>query len=349
MVVESKFRMSKKGSIKSVRPRYAIPGGEIEIETEGLQVGSDGDLACFAGGERCRVVAASSKRVLAIVPEAAAGQTAVHLEIVGKKSNEAEIVVGKRIAEEMHIVANPAVDPNDDSIVVTRSGSRGQELPATLYRIEPDGYVDELPAAIMNPTGIAFDTGGEMYVTNRRDGEVCRIVGGEEVLPYATGLGIATGVAFDSDGVMFVGDRSGTIFRIAEFGLAEQFAMIEPSVAAYHLAFGMDGRLYVTAPGLASHETVYAIEDDGTVRSYFRGFGRPQGIAFDNEGNLYAAACYRGRHGIARVEPNSETAEVFLTGNNIVGLCFTRKGEMIVATNDSVFSLDVGIYGTLLP
>jgi len=37
-----------------------------------------------------------------------------------------------------------------------------------------------------------------------------------------------------------------------------------------------------------------------------------------------------------------------VAGNNIVGLCFTRKGEMIVATNDSVYSIDCGIEGTLL-
>jgi len=33
---------------------------------------------------------------------------------------------------------------------------------------------------------------------------------------------------------------------------------------------------------------------------------------------------------------------------NVVGLCFTRKGELIVATNDSIYSIPVGIYGTLL-
>jgi len=35
-------------------------------------------------------------------------------------------------------------------------------------------------------------------------------------------------------------------------------------------------------------------------------------------------------------------------GNNVVGLCFTRKGEMIVATNDSVYSIDCGVEGILL-
>jgi hypothetical protein len=70
---------------------------------------------------------------------------------------------------------------------------------------------------------------------------------------------------------MYVGDRSGTIYRIPEPALHEPFATLEASVAAYHMAFGPDGKLYVTAPGLASHDTVYAIDENGSVEKYFRG------------------------------------------------------------------------------
>jgi sugar lactone lactonase YvrE len=161
-------------------------------------------------------------------------------------------------------------------------------------------------------------------------------------------LGIATGIAFDDDDAMYVGDRSGTIYRVREFGDREPFAVLEPSVSAFHLAFGLDGRLYVTAPGLASFDAVQVIDRDGYDEKYFRGFGRPQGLAFDRDGNLYVAATYQGRHGIVRIAPGATSAETFVAGNNVVGLCFTRKGEMIVATADTVYSLNVGIYGTLL-
>ena len=39
---------------------------------------------------------------------------------------------------------------------------------------------------------------------------------------------------------------------------------------------------------------------------------------------------------------------MFVAGMNVVGLCFTRAGEMIVATNEDVYNLPLGIYGTLL-
>src|SRR5207237_743750 len=152
-----------------------------------------------------------------------------------------------------------------------------------------------------NPTGIAFDETGDLYVTNRSDGEVLRVVGNEDVQLYASHLGIATGIAFDRDGAMYVGDRSGTIYRIPRPSLVETFAMIEPSVAAFHLAFGLDGDLYVTSPGFASHDIVYCIDRKGVVQPYFRGLGRPQGLAFDRDGNLYVAACYHGRRGIVRI------------------------------------------------
>lgn len=341
--------MNKAGKIVSIYPSYAIPGGEIAIECENFSIAPGGEFGCYMGGQSARVVAASPKRVLAIVPDnLASEQIEIELESSGERSEPFNFQVGKKLADDLHMVASPAVDPNNDSLILTRSGSRGQKLPVTLLRLEADGFLDEMPADVLNPTSVAFNRSGNLFATNRADGEVCRINRDEEVVPYATGLGIVTGLAFDREDVMYVGDRSGTIYKIAEFGKSEAFATLEPSVSAYHMAFGPDGRLFVTAPGLSSYDAVYAIDADGYDEKYFRGFGRPQGMAFDRDGNLYVAACYQSRHGIVRISANGETAETFVAGSGIVGLCFTRKGEMIVATNDTVYSLAVGIYGTLL-
>ena len=341
--------MNAAGKIRRIVPEYAIPGGEVSIEVDGFHAEPSGSHAAFVDGERCRITAASSRRVLATLPPISAnGRSTIQLETGGVESAPARITVGRLLAEGMHIVANPAVDPDDNSLFFTRSGSRGQQLSATVYRLETDGYLEELPVEIMNPTGIAFSPDGELFITNRAEGRVCRIENGEEAIVHATGLGIATGIAFDKDGAMFVGDRSGTIYRITEPAVQTPFATLEPSVAAYHMAFGPDGRLYVTAPGLASYDAVYAIDTDGEVEHFFRGLGRPQGLAFDANGNLYVAACYRGKHGIVRISPDGESSEIFVAGNNVVGLCFTRNAEMVVATGDALYSLNVGVHGTLL-
>lgn len=341
--------MNNAGRITAVRPGFAIPEGEISIECEGFQPSPDGEHGASVNGVPCRLTAVSTKRILAVVTASSSpGQANVHLESGTDASESAQIIIGKKIADGMHIVANPAVDPSDDAIIVTRSGSRGERLPNTIYRIETDGYIDELPDPILNPTGIAFGPDGNMYVTNRAEGEVY-VVSPSGINPvYATGLGIATGIAFDREGIMFVGDRSGTIFRVPEFGMVEEFATLEPSVAAYHLAFGPDGGLYVSAPGLSSHDAIHRIDKNGRVETFAVGFGRPQGLAFDTEGNLYAAACYGGHHGIVRITPEGLGISQFVAGPSIVGLCFTRDGRMIAATNESVYSIDAGISGTLL-
>lgn len=342
--------MIQAGRIVSIEPPFAIPGGEVTVNCEGFRVTAGNDGGVFIGGVKCAVVAASSSRILAKVPnDIPTEHTHIHLESGSAQSNLVDIVVGKRIAQDMHIVANPAVDPNTDAIILTRSGGRGQHLPVTLFRLEPDGYLDELPEPILNPTGIAFDRDGRMFVTNRAEGEVYEVSADGAATVYATGLGIATGIAFDKDNLMYIGDRAGTIHRVRDFGDIETFTVMEPSVAAYHIAFGPDGRLYVTAPGLASNDAVHVVDTEGFDERFFRGFGRPQGLAFDKAGNLYVAACYKGKHGVVQVSPDGTAARHFVAGNNIVGICFTRKGDLIIATGDSVYSVPCGVQGTLLP
>lgn len=341
--------MDKAGNILSVEPKFAIPGGEITINCEGVKIDDALSLGCFFNDQQATVIGASSKRILAIVPEGLeTDEVAIRIENEDDRSDPFYMKIAKKLVDDLHLVANPAVDPKDDSIVLTRSGSRGQQLGKTLFRLETDGYLSEMSAEVMNPTGVAFDRLERLFVTNRADGEVVHISNDSEVLPDCSDLGVPTGIAFDKNGVMHVGDRSGTIFRISEHGDKEAWALLEPSVSAYHLAFGMDGNLYVTAPGLCSHDSVYQIDEDGIEQVFYKGLGRPQGLAFDDEGSLFVVACLKGRHGIVKITENGNNAEPFLAGMGIVGLCFTRKGEMVISTNNTVYSLEVGIYGNLL-
>jgi len=213
-----------------------------------------------------------------------------------------------------------------------------------VVRISPDGRGTPLVTGILNATGLAFNPDGELFVTSRAEGIVYRVDPAGEFSPYAEGMGVATGCAFDKDGNLFVGDRSGTIFKVNPQRQIFVHATLEASVSAYHLAVNASGTLFVTAPSLSSNEAIWAIEPNGDTRAWFRGLGRPQGLAISREGDIYLAACLRGRHGIVRVKPNGEAALV-LSGNNLVGIAFSPLGTAVLATNDAVYDVDLGVEG----
>jgi len=266
-----------------------------------------------------------------------------------KCSEPAYLTVGKKLAGDLHPVSNPAFDPEDGALFVTRSGSRGEELPVTLFRIDISGDVSEYSGDISNPTGIAFGPDGQMFVTSRLEGVVYRINPFKEAIPFARNVGVACGIAFDRNGVMHVGDRTGTIFKVNGIGEERAWTQIEPSVSAFHLAFGPDDSLYITGPTVTSFDSIWRINPDGDVDMFYKGLGRPQGLAFDRDGNLYVAAALRGRRGIVRISPDGSEAKLVVAGVNLVGLAFSSGGEMAVVSIDSVYSVAAQIKGTLLP
>jgi sugar lactone lactonase YvrE len=341
--------MNKAGQIVRVDPAAGIPGGEVAIECAGFDTSDPTLCAVWFDTERAPLVALSSKRALAIVPDLKkSGSIEIALESNGERSTTANFVVGRRIAEDVHAVANPAFDRDDSSLFVTRSGARGEQLPVSLFRIDFNGELAEFSGDITNPTGIAFDREGQMFVSSRLEGTVYRVTPFKEAVPFSRNLGVATGIAFDGAGQMYVGDRTGTIYKVNEIGEEKAWARLEPSVSAYHLAFGPDDALYVTGPTVTSFDSVKRVDEEGNVTVFYRGLGRPQGLAFDTEGNLYVAATLRGRRGIVRISPDGKESEVFVAGMNLVGLAFGPLGEMVIVSNDSVYSLPLGIHGTLL-
>jgi sugar lactone lactonase YvrE len=196
----------------------------------------------------------------------------------------------------------------------------------------------------MNATGLATDDAGNLYVSSRHEGTVYQVTPAGAAKVYAEGMGIATGIAFDAEGNLYVGDRSGTIFKIAPDRQIFVFATLEPSVAAYHLAFGIDGTLYVTGPTVSTHECVYAIDRNGDTTVFYRGLGRPQGIAVDISGAIYVAGSLAGRRGVVRISQSGE-ASMAIAGSGIVGLAFVPGGNVIVATATSVYDVALGVEG----
>jgi sugar lactone lactonase YvrE len=80
------------------------------------------------------------------------------------------------------------------------------------------------------------------------------------------------------------------------------------------------------------------VDPHGAVSVFYRGLGRPQGMAFDKDGNLYAAASLSGKRGIVRVTPNGE-ASLSVAGPGLVGLAFTAGRSAILASTSALHHL----------
>lgn len=325
-----------------VVPKLVIPGGAIRIEFASKAMFAYDNVECVIGGVSAKVISASRLGVHVLVPEGVEGQAVVEVRMHSSDSPiTAMLTVGRELARDLHNVANPAIDPIDGSIVATRSGGRGQTMPVSLFRIRQPGVLEEVDADILNPTGLAFDQRGNLFVSARSDGEVWKLDRDGRLSAFSTGLGVATGIAFDSRGELHVGDRTGSVFRLSGIGDSELLAKLEPSVAAFHLAFDSEDNLYVTAPSLSGFDSIQSIDRIGFVRTVFRGLGRPQGIAFDSKGVLFVVGSFRGCRGIVRISPESGDAVMVLAGPDIVGLAFRGDNEMIVGTRERLYSVEV--------
>lgn len=328
--------------IESVEPNAALPGGEVELHGANLGAVSFRRPVAMLGELAASVVMSRSRRLVLRVPqEAASGNLRVLQN--GAQSNTVKLEVATMLATGVHAVANPAIDHNGN-IYVTLSGGRGQETPVSVFRIERNGELRPFLSGIMNATGLAVDEEGNLYVSSRQEGTVYRVTPAGAAATYAEGMGIATGIAFDAERNLYVGDRSGTIFKIAPDRQIFVFATLEPSVAAYHLAFGIDGTLYVTGPTTSSNECVYAIAHNGDTSVFYRGLGRAQGIAVDISGAVYVAASLGGRRGIVRISQSGE-ASLAVAGSGMVGLAFVPGGNILVATATSIYDVALGVEG----
>ena len=328
--------------IDDIVPASALPLGEVEVTGIHLGPHSLGPPVVLVGTQPAHVLMSRPSRLAFRVPE---GATTGLIEVrspVGV-SNAAPLRVARELSSGLHPVTSPAVS-RSGMVYSTISGPRGKQTPVSVVRVSPDGRATPFVTGILNATGLAFSPEGDLFVTSRAEGNVYRVDGAGESTLYSEGMGVATGAVFDKEGNLYVGDRSGTIFKIDVQRKIFVLATPEASISAYHLAIDSEGTLFVTGPTLCSNDAIWAIDSHGQTRAWFRGLGRPQGLALSKEGDVYVTACLRGRRGLVRVTPAGETSLV-VGGNNLVGVAFSPLGTTILATNEAVYDVDLGVEG----
>jgi streptogramin lyase len=318
-------------TITSVRPPYAISGGRITIFGSDFRV-TPHLPTIRVGAQPVRVVFASPDELAVIVSTEDSGTLPVRVD---GGSSDAVVHLGATIATGIHQVDNPVFD-REGNLFLTYSGTRGQQVPVSIFRVARDGPRESFSSSVTNPTSMAVSPDGELFVSSRFEGAVYRLSPDGQAEVYAADLGIACGLAFGPDGTMYVGDRSGTVFEVSKKGQARTFASLPASVAAFHLALGPDG-LYVTAPTLSARDAIYRISFAGDVSVHYAGFGRPQGIAFSPDGTLHVVEALAGVSGLYRLAAGQP--ELLVAGPKLVGFAFAPVGGLIVCSSDTAYHL----------
>jgi hypothetical protein len=317
-----------------IAPARAVEGGRVTVETDRPAFATDRVPSVLVGGVPAHVAAASARRLTLVVPPGLDGGR-LKVTVDGVDGPVGAVEIGAPIATGLHQVDSPAFDAAGN-LYVTYSGTRGQEVPVSVFRVRPDGAREVYATGIVNATSLAFDPFGDLCVSSRYDGTVLRVKADGSIEKVASDLGVACGLAFAADGAMFVGDRTGTLFRVNAAGKVVPFAMLPPSIAAFHVAVGRDEAVYVSGPTLATCDPIRRVDRRGEVSVFAGGFGRPQGLAVDEGGFLYVAEALAGASGIYRVLPGQHR-ELVVAGAGLIGLAFHPERGAAVASGDTVY------------
>jgi len=326
--------------ITAVEPAWALPGARVVVRGSHFPLPADGPPHVLVNGTDARVVGASTQAIRLLVPtDVDTGPGTITIDELPGVAGRFDI--GRVLATDVHQVDSPAFD-GTGLLYATHSGARDSKVPVPLFRFGRDGARHSLSVEIANPTSLALGPDGAIYISSRFDSNVFRLTPDDRAELYVTEVGVPTGLAFAPDGTLFIGDRSGSILRVSPDRHVDTFASLPASVAAFHLAYGPDDCLYVTAPTLSTHDAIYRITRDRTITVVSDEFGRPQGLAFDPGGNLFVVDALAGNAGLYRLNltPRSRPMLV-LSAVSLVGVAFDPAGGVVLASSDTLWKLDV--------
>jgi hypothetical protein len=202
-----------------------------------------------------------------------------------------------------------------------------------IYEFTPDGVQSTFASGLNGPTGLAFNSAGNLFVADG-SGNIYEFTPGGVRSTFASGYSYSEffapeGLAFDSAGDLFEADNGdGNIYEVTPGGVQSPFASGLSS--AHGLAFDSAGNLFVAD---LSSGNVYEFTPDG-VQSTFATEVYPYGLAFDSAGNLFVTTFFGD---IIEITPSGiqSTFATGLSNSGPGGLDFDSLDNLFVADNGS--------------
>jgi sugar lactone lactonase YvrE len=213
---------------------------------------------------------------------------------------------------------------------------RGQVL-----KFAPDGTVTTFATGLDSPEGLAFDGAGNLYVVLAGRFTPGRFRGPEtNPIGLTTGVGVTKispggvknlfakldpttfhenfGIAIDDQNNVFVADNlQGMIYQITPDGhlvTARSISTFISILTPIGLAFDRAGNLYASDTDQFDVGNITKIAPDGTPTPFVSGLEDLRGLAFDPDGNLFAAG--HSNNVIYKITPDGSVS-IFASGLNV--------------------------------
>lgn len=223
-------------------------------------------------------------------------------------------------------------------------------LSSSIMRLTPDGQVSEFFNTGGVPAGLAFHPDGSLYVADEGDDihGIMRIADGKAtILANAyegQPLNGANDLVFDANGVLYFSDPwrttlenpVGGFYRLFPDGTLERLdhglafpngVAIAPAGDAVYLAETLHHRILrypIGSDGVVGEREEFAALPGGTG---------PDGMAFDEAGNLYVAHYGGGR--VAIFAPSGDlTGEIRVPGASVTNVAFGGPDRQTVVITD---------------
>jgi sugar lactone lactonase YvrE len=164
----------------------------------------------------------------------------------------------------------------------------------SINQIPPSGSASSF-ASIYEPNGVAFSA-NTLFVSSYGNGTIYEVNSSGTVSTFASGFSNPTGMAFDTSGDLFLATYGGNNvyeFKNNDGTLSSTPTVFASGISSpWGLAFNAVGDLFVSSD--VSAGTITEVTPNGTESPFATGLDGPNGIAFDSSGNLYVADSFNG-------------------------------------------------------